>query len=282
VYDAESNESLIDFEAKYRTAEKEAQIKSQQLEIEKEKAKRNMALAGGGFLILIAGLGFGYFRNKQKQKFLQTQNALLGLQQDLSFKEIESLNKQLDPHEIKNLLGSISPEIQEKAPEAYNNMVKLFKITKASLSKELVEPLNQQLEQIEDYLALEKNMLHVPLNYTISDNSINKNTPIPRLLLKNLVENAVKHGIRLSQSGGEISIEISEADNNLRIVVDDTGVGRKQAIAQDSGIGTSTYLRLFEILNLRNKEQAVFKTLDKNQGTRVQVNIPLNYKYTWK
>ena len=47
--------------------------------------------------------------------------------------ELQSLNKQLDPHEIKNLLANISPEIQEKAPEAYRKMLKLFNITKAAL-----------------------------------------------------------------------------------------------------------------------------------------------------
>ena len=193
--------------------------------------------------------------------------------------ELQSLNKQLDPHEIKNLLASISPEIQEKAPESYRKMLKLFNITKASLNNNsLTESLENQAQQIDDFLSLEKSMLSENFEYSIENKIENKELQIPRLMLKNLVENSIKHGIK--GNGGVINVSISEKSNFINIIVDDSGKGRKHAISLDSGIGTSTYQNLFATLNQKNKENATFEIIDKEQGTKVEVKIPVDYKYS--
>jgi LPXTG-motif cell wall-anchored protein len=161
VFNEQVAKSITAAEIKYETELKEAQIKSQQLELGKEKTNRNIAISGIGFLLLLSGGGFWFFKNRQKQKELHNQNTLLGLQQNLNAMELQSLNKQLDPHEIKNLLASISPEIQEKAPESYRKMLKLFNITKASLnSHSLTESIENQIQQTEDFLSLEKKFGH--------------------------------------------------------------------------------------------------------------------------
>lgn len=275
-----SDKNIIDLEKKYNSSEKEKKIFQQNLLIEKEKTNRNIAISGIGFLLLLSGGGFWFFKNRQKQKDLQNQNTLLGLQQNLNAMELQSLNKQLDPHEIKNLLASISPEIQEKAPESYRKMLKLFNITKASLnSHSLTESIENQIQQTEDFLSLEKSMLPEPLEYSIENKIEQKDQQIPRLMLKNLVENAVKHGIKGKENGGTIKIELFEKNHFIYITVDDTGRGRKQAISSDSGIGTSTYQKLFSTLNHKNKDNATFEITDKEQGTKVEVRIPKDYKY---
>lgn len=285
---------LAFYETKYKTAEKTAQIelqnalltkrkfqiKTQQLELQKEKTNKYLAFGGIGILMLLGSGGFLWFRNQQKQTVLKTQNTLLGLQQDLVAAELANLNKQLDPHEIKNLLASISPEIQEKAPESYKKMLKLFNLTKASLnSSSITDSVENQLQQIDDFLSLEKNMLSVPLRYFI-ENSVETNKEIPRFLLKNLVENSLKHGIKKSETGGEINIKLSNDNDSIFIEIDDTGIGRKHAISLDSGIGTTTYQKLFATLNPKNKDKATFEIIDKQIGTKVEVKIPTNYKYS--
>ena len=275
-----NTKALFDLDKKYRTAEKESKIKTQQLQIQKEKNNKHIALGSFGLLLFLSGSAYFWFRNKQKQTNLVTQNTLLGLQQNLVAAELSNLNKQLDPHEIKNLLASISPEIQEKAPESYTKMLKLFNLTKASLnSNSITDSLENQLQQIDDFLSLEKSMLSVPLDYSIENTFQNRQTQIPRLLLKNLVENALKHGIKQQETGGAISVKVREKDNFIYIVVDDNGKGRQHSISLDSGIGTTTYKKLFETLNPMNKEKATFEIIDKQQGTKVEVQIPTNYNY---
>jgi LytS/YehU family sensor histidine kinase len=177
-------------------------------------------------------------------------------------------------------LASISPEIQEKAPDAYQKMLKLFKLTRATLNnKSMTESLEIQLQQIEDYLLLEKTMLNQPLHFNIDNQIIEKEVQIPRLLLKNLVENAIKHGIRNKTGEGHIQISILEKEHNFHIIVDDDGVGKKQSVGLDTGLGTGTYKNLFAILNQKNKSKADFEIIDKDQGTKVVVKIPVDYKY---
>ena len=279
-HETENKIVFFDLETKYQTELKEAKIKTQQLQIQKEQTNKYFAFLGFGILLLSAVGGFIFYRNKQNQTNLVTLNTLLSLQQNLVEAELFSLNKQLDPHEIKNLLASISPEIQEKAPESYKKMLKLFNLTKASLnSSSITDSLENQLQQIDDFLSLEKSMLSISLEYIIENNIQNTETQIPRLLLKNLVENSLKHGIKPKSNGGKITVKINEKDNFIQIAVDDTGIGRQNAISLDSGIGTTTYQKLFATLNPKNKENATFEIIDKTEGTKVAVNIPLDYKY---
>ena len=180
-YNEEVSKNLIKNETKYRTAEKEAQIKTQQLQLAQEKTNKYIAFGGIGLLALTSFGGFMWFRNKQQKDKLKSQNTLLTLQQNLNAMQLDNLNKQLDPHEIKNILANISPEIQRNAPDAYNKMTKLLNLTRASLSSNsITDSLENQLQQIEDYLSLEKTVLSVPLSYTIN-NTVDTTKPIPRL-----------------------------------------------------------------------------------------------------
>lgn len=279
IYNQEKNQATTLAEIKYQTAQKEAKIKTQQLEIQQEKTNKYLAFGGIGLLVITLFGGFVWFKNNQKNTQLTNQNQLLTLQQNLNAMQLDNLNKQLDPHEIKNILACISPEIQRNAPDAYNKMTKLLNITRASLnSTSITDSIENQLQQIDDYLSLEKTVLPVLLNYSII-NTVDNHKQIPRLLLKNLVENAIKHGIKNKKEGGEINITLSEKDNAINISVDDTGSGRQQAISLDSGIGTSTYINLFETLNKTNDKKASFEIIDKQQGTKVEIIIPIDYKY---
>jgi tetratricopeptide (TPR) repeat protein len=277
----EKQHAIAAQEIRFQTSQQEAKIAQQKLSIEKEKNRRNLAFGGVIGLLLFSAGGFWLLRSRQKHKVLQTQNKMLSLQQSLNQMQLSKLNAQLDPHEIKNLLASISPEIQDKAPEAYKHMIKLLNITKASLNNtSLTEPVDEQVNQVEDYLSLIKNTLSAPLDYQI-ENKVADETPLPRLLLKNLVENAVKHGIRGKVGGGSILISIDQKDNYFTVSVNDTGKGRPKSANndRDMGIGISTYQNFFTVLNTKNKLKARFEIMDKTDGTRVDIMIPKNYSY---
>lgn len=235
-------------------------------------------------LLVLSVLLFLFFlviRNffKEKQKKLKSKNKLLTLQQDISKMELQNLNQRLDPHEIKNLLSSISPEIQKNAPEAYKRMVKIFNLTKASLNNDsYTESIKNQLKQIEDLLSLEKTILKEPLEYSIENKVNNLEFQIPRLMLKNLVENAIKHGIKGINRQGKINVKLVETDDFVELTIEDNGKGI-QNNKNDTGIGISTYMKLFKTLNKINQHKASLSLKNNEHGTIVEVIIPKNYLY---
>ncbi len=277
--DTEKQNAFIAQEVLYETSKKEAKIAQQDLLIQKEKNNRNLAISSSALILLIAGGGLFWNRNRQRRIKLQHDNTLLELQQNLTQIELSQLNQQLDPHEIKNILTSISPEIQENAPDAYLKMIKLLNVTKSSLNKSLTENLATQIQQIEDYLTVYQTIMHEPFSYTIENNLEDASIHIPRLLLKNFVENAVKHGIKGNENGGKITVSLMGENGYTHIYIDDTGKGRQLPLATNSGIGIETYAKLFDTLNKKNKKPATIEIIDKEKGTKVEVRIPEDYKY---
>lgn len=266
-------------EVLYETEKKETQIAEQALELEKEKSAKLYAYFGLAlFGVLFLGIWF-WIRGQNKRRNLETINAVLTFQKSFVQQELEQLNKQLDPHEIKNLLASISPEIQEKAPDAYRKMLKLLKIVKSSLSGKITQDLNEQIQQVRDFLTLEQQSTSNKFDFAIDRNVGELNLEIPRLLLKNLVENALKHGLKTIDYPGKIAVNIESKNDLIQISVEDNGRGRKHLDQVDTGIGTSTYIRLFEVLNMKNEQKASFEIIDLKQGTRVEVNIPVGYRF---
>lgn len=275
------DKNLSELEAKYNSSQKEIRITQQQLEIKKQKEHRNFLLSGGGVFLFLLSSGFVWYRSTQKRKELESQNTLMSLQQSISQLEINQLNQQLDPHEIKNLLAGISPEIQQKAPESYKKMIKLLNITKASLNNlSLTENVSLQVEQARNYLDLQKNVMMKNFDYRINDTvHQNGNAVLPRLLLKNLVENAVKHGLKETDRLVMIQLDIHTEAGNLYVTVSDNGCGFTSDALSSNGIGISTYQKMFETLNTKNKQKAEIAIKDNQPGTCVSVKIPIAYNY---
>lgn len=105
---------------------------------------------------------------------------------------------------------------------------------------------------------------------------------IPRLLLQNLVENAVEHGIE-RKGKGQIIIRVTEDREVLTIEIEDDGCGR--TFPEKQGVGTATYQNLFSSFNTTNDQKATLLFTDKKDesgkpsGTIAKVSIPKTYYY---
>ena len=102
---------------------------------------------------------------------------------------------------------------------------------------------------------------------------------LPRLLLKNLVENSVKHGLHGIDKNVLIEIEILLKADYVCVNVSDDGRGFSSDSFNKNGIGLSTYKKLLETLNIKNKFKAEMTITDNEPGTCVVVRIPLSYTY---
>jgi LytS/YehU family sensor histidine kinase len=151
--------------------------------------------------------------------------------------ELKALRAQLDPHFLFNSLNAISALIHADPAAARAMTVDLAQFFRQTLS--LGERprirLGQELELVQHYLAIEQRRLGDKLRMAIDADDACRQAWLPPLLLQPLVENAVKHGIRLLDHGG--LIEFSARRDGNRLVLRVSNPVDASAPADGSGLG---------------------------------------------
>lgn len=272
------SDAMIEMDTKYHTSLKEAQLAEQKLENQKQKTYTYFALGAVAFLLLLGGSGYLYNWQKQKQKELKKQQELSTLQQNMTQLGLSNLNNQINSHDFKNTLTAALNEVQEKAPKSYQHICDLLQITESALySDSYTDSLRNQFHQIKGLVDLTQNRLFEKVHLHI-DNRIDEEVQIPRLLLKNLVENSLKHGIKGTGKDAEIIVSCSKKEDNFVINVKDSGKGLKKE-QMNAGKGISVYQELFAYFNKRNERKAHFEIKNWENGARAIVKIPLDYRF---
>lgn len=141
--------------------------------------------------------------------------------------ELRNIRNNLNPHFLFNSLNTIKSLVAEDGAKAQQAIVGLSQLLRSSLeatSKEVI-PLGEELAVIRNYLDLQKlrfeERLAVRLDVAESCEAI----PVPPMMFHQLVENAIKHGIEPSGTGGTIGItaRLDTEAGLLRMQVDNTG-----------------------------------------------------------
>lgn len=199
--------------------------------------------------------------------------------------EAAFLQAQIKPHFIYNAINtmvslcSINPEAtSELLIEFSNYLRKSFDFNNV---QKLVT-LDSEIEYIKSYLEIEKARFEDRINcrYDIGDNNLN--IMIPPLLLQPLVENSVKHGILKKAGQGNILISVKEEENQVRIMVEDDGVGMNQdKINEVLLTGESNQRVGLKNINKRLKHfygNGLIIESKVGIGTKVIITIPHKYR----
>jgi hypothetical protein len=214
------------------------------------------------------------------------------LQQQLLSMQLSAINAQLDPHFVFNTITAIASEVQEnKTEKAYSYFVKMSNLLRSSLNQtgEIVRPLSEEIDFVTNYLGLQKFRFEQRFDYEfIVEKNVSLIALVPRMCIQLFVENAVKHGLENTMSGGLLKIHIHQDDKGLHVEVEDNGVGRKSAserVGPKNGIGLKMFTEFFDIMNKFNEKKAGFQIADlfdneqNAKGTKVYLFIPEGYKY---
>ena len=143
--------------------------------------------------------------------------------------ELKSLQAQMNPHFMFNVLNTISIQAQMDGNENISQMVcTLSQLMQASISKKGAEkvPLSQELEYAKFYVALQNARFDGKIDY-----QVNCAVPalldcsIPKLTLQPLIENAVVHGLEPKYGEGHLAVNIYADQSSIYIDVLDDGVG---------------------------------------------------------
>jgi len=91
---------------------------------------------------------------------------------------------------------------------------------------------------------------------------------VPALLLQPLVENAVRHGLSLSDAPGRIALQAERRGDRVAIEIFNTG---RLDASRKNGIGLSnTMARLAQL----HGEQASFELAEHDGGVMARVTLP--------
>lgn len=163
---------------------------------------------------------------------------------DRQFKllQVQTLQLQLNPHFLFNVLGTIQSLILVKDYEnankylvSFSKMIRRYLDYNVSAYKSLQSKsrdaikisLHEELDIVKIYLEFEKLQLEEKFSYSITiDENIDPNEiSIPPLIIQPLLENAIKHGIVPKQGRSKIEILIKKLDVGLKITILDDGIG---------------------------------------------------------
>lgn len=218
-------------------------------------------LAGLASLLRIA---FIWYRENRKKDELAIREHQL---------ELELLKAQINPHFFFNTLNNIYSLVYTRSEHAPKAVLKLSEIMRYTLyeSKAELVPLEKEVEQLENYIELEK--LRVKddhfIEYQVSGDLLN--LEIPPMLLLSFVENAFKHGKKKVKSPG-ISIYLKATDQALEFRLSNYILDKTDVKSEPKGIGLeNTYRRLDLLFPDRHNLQI------HNDGTRYTVNLKILY-----
>ena len=125
----------------------------------------------------------------------QMVNQRLNQQMLLREAEFRALEQQINPHFIFNMLQTMQmiAEVNDQT-ELADMMAKFGRMVRYNLYATMNVPLSQELDNVRDYLILQKVLYNDELDVTIDMGRVPQTLEVPRLLLQPLVENAVNHG----------------------------------------------------------------------------------------
>jgi LytS/YehU family sensor histidine kinase len=240
-----------------------------------------------GGISLFAMSVFGLFLYKRKRDAVaQVQEAEFSTK--VANTELKALRAQMNPHFIFNSLNSINDYISKNDVDSASRYLTKF----AKIMRQTLENSNQSEVSLEDdlkvldlYMQVESMRLKNKFTYSIKvDDEIDRdNTMVPPLILQPFIENSIWHGISKKESNGHIDINITKKDNMLVCTVDDNGVGRilktDTYSADNKSLGISITKGRIDILNKKKNTKGTVKMIDKEQGVRVEVKLPLELAF---
>jgi two-component sensor histidine kinase len=183
------------------------------------------------------------------------------------------LQAQVEPHFLFNTLANVQALVEAGAPQAAKVLKGLVSYLRAAVPRlhETATTLDQELALVRAYLEVMHMRMPDRLMFEMRVDQTLLNLQCPPMTLLTLVENAVRHGIDPSETGGAIVIEVRLESSRCIASVTDTGVGLKVA---GRGLGTG-------LVSLRERLQLAFGAEAQlllsevvPHGVRAEVSFP--------
>lgn len=280
--------SIREAEFRYRqdTTLLKKDIRIAQTEAKAQQWKWLAWVAGLGFIIVVLLMVcvVFYIRRKKELRYKHQIATITQLRMAV-------VRNRIAPHYIFNVLNSVMPIFRryEELSEPVNLLIDVLRGDLLS-SEQLAVPLEKEIGFVKNYLKLK--MLGDPERIRVEWH-ISTDVPldmlIPSMSIQIPVENAVKYAFNTESLNPCITISISVEAKELRVSIEDNGIGyHPGAHARDersTGQGLKILHRTTDLLNTHNIHKMQFSIRDLcsvsegRHGTSVSLIVPLNYNF---
>jgi len=198
---------------------------------------------------------------ESEQSLLIKQKEIRSINQQLAEAQLLALQTQMNPHFLFNSLNGIKGMIldneQQRASRYMTKFANLLRIT-LNQSREVFTTLCENMEQLENYLTMEKLRFDDSFTFRITaDKHIDQEeTLIPTMMIQPLVENAIWHGLMPKKGNKKLSVHFSTLNGMIYCTVEDNGIGlqnseklKKEKRSLHESLGLSNLRNRIKILN---------------------------------
>lgn len=200
------------------------------------------------FMSVISVLWYSF---EEKGKETQRENETARLSREA---ELFKLRQQLQPHFLFNSLNSINALIGSKPAEARAMVQQLSSFLRSTLKRDEGQwvLLEEELEQLELYLLIEKVRFGNRLQTVLQTEEESLKMKLPALLLQPLVENAIKFGLYGTVGDTIIEIHASVIHGQLLIAIINPFDSDSAPDEKGTGFGLNSVQRRLYLLFGRN------------------------------
>ena len=191
---------------------------------------------------------------------------------------LQLLQAQIEPHFLFNTLAGVISLIDHDTVKAKATLQAFTDYLRSSMGnlRNHRNPLEQELEMVENYLRVAQARMEDRLSYRIDADAAARSVAVPPLLLQPLVENAVLHGLEPALAGGHVEISARVEAGRLVLRVKDDGRGLDAAPRPGKRVGNGVALA-----NIRARLESIYGSAAQldlragSPGTVAVLKLPL-------
>lgn len=154
--------------------------------------------------------------------------------------KLQALQARIQPHFLFNTLNTGISLLHARPDLAERLLLDLSDLFRAALSQRDTLRLEEDLSLAHRYLEIEQLRLGDRLRLRWEVPEALPPLSIPTLSVQPLAENAIRHGIEPSTSGGEVSVRVETVDGHLQISVANTLPPATARVASGHQVGLSS------------------------------------------
>lgn len=197
--------------------------------------------------------------------------------------EMKALQAQINPHFLYNSLSIINWKALEAGEEEISRVtLALSTYYRTSLNRgETMTTVENELNNIRAYLKIQlimhDNSFWVKENISLDTESMNLQTP--KLILQPFVENAIDHGLDLSEKEEKcLTVSVREDEDSILFEIEDNGAGMEKERVQEI---TSYQSKGYGVRNVCERIRVLYGAAGSvrvdsspGKGTKVTIRIP--------